>query len=274
MTPNPDQPLARHDEPAESRLTVVGTGIGFRRQLIPAAESAIREADKVLYQLGDPLTARWLQQLQPNAESLAEPTTSEPILSSEVYEAMAEQVFATVFDSQNVCFVTYGHPGLYQHAAHRSIELVRGAGMVATMLPGISALDCLIADLDIEIGAGCQILDATSLVVQRKILDPTSALVLFQAGIFGNPYYGAKHPVALQLLGDRLRNTWGPDQQAIFYEAPMTPNSEPIVDRVPLSELEVMPMTERTLMYVAPASGAKPDVVAAAQIGAWLASLR
>ena len=214
-----------------------------------------------------------MSDLNAGAESLS-PAAAEPILSARVYEGMAERVFAAVSRGQHVCFVTYGHPGVYQHAAHRSIELVRAAGMTATMLPGISALDCLIADLGIEIGIGCQLLDATSVVVQHKSLDPTSSLVLFQIGIFGNPYYGASRPVRLQLLGDRLREAWGPDTMATFYEAPMLPAGEPLINMVPLSQLELAPTNERTLVYVPPATSAAPDVLATAEIAAALSKVR
>lgn len=255
-------------------LMVVGTGIGFRRQLIPAAEAAIRNADKLLYQIGDSLTARWLRGLNSSAESLSRPGTDDPILRSSVYEAMADSVFAAVSGGHNVCFVTYGHPGVYQHAAHRSIELVRAAGMPAAMLPGISALDCLVADLGIEIGSGCQLLDASSLVLQNKSLDPTSSLILFQIGMFGNPYYRGDRPAPLHLLGDRLRDAWGADQLATFYEAAMLPIWDPMVRSVRLSDLEAAPTTARTLVYLAPAKNAEPDVVATAEIAAWLSRHR
>ena len=252
-------------------LTVVGTGIGFRGQLIPAAEAAIREADKVMYQVDDPLTARWLHDLNSNAENLAQLPTSHGALSPHVYEAMAEHILESVVAGLRVCYVTYGHPGMYQHTAHRSVELVRGFGLSATMVPGISAFDCMIADLGIEIGPGCQLLDATALVMQRKLLDPSSSLVLFQIGIFGNPYYRGDRPAALRLLGERLRETWGADFEAVLYEAAMSPATDATVHRVRLSELEVAPITERTLVYLSPTGTGAPDVVAAAEIAAGLA---
>ena len=255
-------------------LTVVGTGIGFRRQLIPAAEAAIRNADRLLYQIGDSLTAQWLHGLNPSAESLSRSVTDEPILRSHVYEAMAERVVAVVAGGHDVCLVTYGHPGVYQHAVHRSMELVRAAGMPATMLPGISALDCLIADLGIEIGSGCQLLDASALVLQNKPLDPTSTLILFQIGMFGNPYYRGDRPAPLHRLGDRLRGEWGADQEATFYEAAMLPIWDPVVRKVRLSDLEAAPMTERTLVYLPPVTMAEPNVLATAEIAAWLARHR
>lgn len=258
----------------QGRLTVVGTGIGFRGHVIPAAETAIRRADTVMFQLDDVMTTAWVRELNPHAEDLEKLAPRRRTLSPHVYEAMANHVAAAVVEGHEVCFVTYGHPGVYQHAAHRSGELVREAGLPATMLPGISALDCLIADLGIEIGPGCHLLDATTLVLQSKPLDPTSSLVLFQIGIFGNPYYGGDRPVPLRLLTERLRDAWGDHHEAVLYEAAVLPESAPTVHTVRLRDLDSAPLSERMLLYLERSRRRPVDVVASAEIAAALASRR
>jgi precorrin-2 methylase len=55
-----------------------------------------------------------------------------------------------VREGLNVCAAFYGHPGVFVYASHQSIRLARAEGFEAQMLPGISAEDCVFADLGID----------------------------------------------------------------------------------------------------------------------------
>ncbi|MEM9201732.1 MAG: SAM-dependent methyltransferase [Actinomycetota bacterium] len=252
------------------RLTVVGTGIGARRHIIGPAVAAIGDAELVLHQIDDPVTAAWLAATNATTRAVFEQADAST-LSTSVYEAIAQEVADEVVAGADVCFVTYGHPGVYQHAAHRAIELVRAAGLRGEMLPGVSALDCLIADVGVDIATGCTVLDATAIVLQNKQLDPSLDLVVFQIGIFGNPYVGAQQPVGIDLLADRLITAWGSDHRAIIYEAPMTNDEPPTIEPITLDELAHAELTARSMLYVAALEPDPIDMVAAAQLAARLA---
>jgi hypothetical protein len=51
-------------------LTIVGTGIQLGGHLTLAAPAWIKQADKLLFAVADPVTAKWLQTLNPTAEAL------------------------------------------------------------------------------------------------------------------------------------------------------------------------------------------------------------
>src|SRR6266540_1022064 len=61
--------MADGEKRSPGSLTIVGTGIRTSLQTTSEARSAIEKADKVLYLL-DPVGARWVQILNPTAESL------------------------------------------------------------------------------------------------------------------------------------------------------------------------------------------------------------
>jgi hypothetical protein len=82
--------------------------------------------------------------------------------------------------------VFYGHPGVFVSPTHRTINIALKEGYAATMLPGISAEDCLFADLNIDPShPGCLTYEATDLLVAKRLLIPSSRLILFQVGCVG-----------------------------------------------------------------------------------------
>jgi hypothetical protein len=70
--------------------------------------------------------------------------------------------------------------------AHEAIRRARQEGHDAVMLPGVSAEDCLVADLGFDPGArGCQSFEATDFLVRHRRFDPASVLLLWQIGGIG-----------------------------------------------------------------------------------------
>ena len=95
-------------------------------------------------------------------------------------------MLAHVRKGQNVVGVFYGHPGVFVSPSHRSIKIARKEGFTAKMLPGISAEDCLFADLGIDPAIpGCVTYEATDMLIRNKPLVPSSHLVVYQVGCVG-----------------------------------------------------------------------------------------
>jgi precorrin-3B methylase len=137
-------------------LIVVGTGIQWAGQTTHAARRAIEQAERVLFAVADPWTVRWVRSLHPGAESLPYPQDGRP--RRQIYREMVDRILAELHQGLRVCAVFYGHPGVLTRASHEAILAARNAGWPAQMLPGVSALDCLYADLGVDPGqAGCQI---------------------------------------------------------------------------------------------------------------------
>lgn len=171
------------------RLVVVGTGIQVSAHATPLACSHVAQADKVLYLTTDAVAAAWLFANNATAESLQRfyaPGKSR----SATYEEMVEHVMSFVRSGLAVCMAVYGHPGVFTYATHESVRRARAEGYEARMLPAISAEDCLFADLGVDpADHGCQSYEATDFLVHDRMVDPTSALVLWQIGVVGNFAY-------------------------------------------------------------------------------------
>ena len=129
----------------------------------------------------------WKKKLNINSESLHDCYIhGEP--RNYAYDRMVERILSYVSRGLNVCVVFYGHPGVFVHPGHESIRRVRMEGFPACMLPGISAEDCLFAELGIDPSKnGCQSFEATDFLVYKRKFDNRSSLILWQIGAIGDP---------------------------------------------------------------------------------------
>ncbi len=108
------------------------------------------------------------------------------------------------------------------------------------MLPAVSALDCLVADLGIDPGdPGLVSYEATKFLLNRRQPDTTATLVLWQPDVIGQPFAlpdgrGSRLPV----LVEYLCGFYPAEHGTIVYMASPYSLFDPVVLRVPLGELE------------------------------------
>jgi uncharacterized protein YabN with tetrapyrrole methylase and pyrophosphatase domain len=234
-------------------LSVVGTGIELGSHLTAEARSVIERADLVLCVVGEPAALAWLEGLNPRTRSL-HGLYEVGRLRTEVYAAIVDAVLEPVREGLDVCLALYGHPGVFVAPSHDAIDRARSEGFPTRLLPGISAEDCLFADLGIDPGSsGWQSYEATAFLAGGRRADPTAALVLWQVGVVGDDRVtrGSSN-LALPQLVDALRRTYPADHAVVVYEASPYPGFGPLIRRVPLGELSGEHVTALSTLYVSP----------------------
>ncbi len=234
-------------------LVVVGTGIQFGSQLTVEARVALETADVVLYVVAEPQMRRFVETLNPKAESLhGFYEVGKP--RAEAYEAMTEEILRRVREGLTVCAAFYGHPGVFVTPSHEAVRRAREEGFPARMLPGISAEDCLFADLGVDPSRhGCQSYEATEFLIYSRRLDPTAALVLWQIGTVGRNVAASETQASgLPVLVERLLADYPATHEVTVYEAAPYPGFEPLIRTVPLSELSAADITPLSTLYVPP----------------------
>jgi hypothetical protein len=150
------------------------------------------------------------------------------------------------------------------------VTLARSEGYRATMLPGVSADACLIADLGVDPAAnGWQSYEATDFLVRRRRADPTAGLVLWQIGVVGRLDYqsGPVHRDKLEILTKALVEQYPRRHVVTLYEASALPGFPPSIEKVQLGSLHRADVTSVTTMYVPPARRAKVDRKMVARLG-------
>jgi len=236
-------------------LTLVGTGLRIAGQVTQEALAAIVEADKLFHLIQDQVTHRWLEELNPTAESLYDSyRPGRP--RRETYEEIVERMLAPVRRGLRVCAAFYGHPGVFVMPAHEAIRRGRAEGYEAEMLPGVSAEDCLVADVGFDPGnRGCQSFEATDFLIRHRRFDPASALLLWQIGGIGVSDFREEaywNPRGVAILAETLAATYGDAHEVIVYEASPYPVVPPVVHRCPVSDLPSAPVTSGSTLLVPP----------------------
>lgn len=258
-------------------LVVVGTGIQAAGQITVEARSAISEADVVLYLITDGLTHHYLESLNPHLVSLHEHYADDkPRMQS--YTDMIDHILAEVHAGKDVCVALYGHPGVFAYPAHVAVQQLLNDGVYARMTPGISAEDCLFADLGVDPAwSGCQSFEATDFLLFERKYDPASTLILWQVGVIGDASFqasGYSYSAGVSELTKKLLLSYPTDHPVIIYEAAHYPIDDPRTDRVTLSELPSARLTPESTLYVPPAEMRQPNTEIAERIGMPVDSIR
>ena len=255
-------------------LVIVGTGIQLGRHISERGISEIKVADKV-FCMADAFAYRWVESLRPDVEPL-HIYYSDNKDRRETYREMEAAILTAVHQGLHVCAIFYGHPGVFADVPHAAIRKLREEGIPARMEPGISAEDCLIADLGMDPGKrGCQSMEATQFLVYQRQIDPTAMLILWQIGLVGDLSCSRfdTTPERLQILLNKLYRWYKEDQQVIVYEAPVLAIHQCRADKLPLSKLPDCPLDQISTLVIPPSADLKPDTQALQALGYELSDL-
>jgi uncharacterized protein YabN with tetrapyrrole methylase and pyrophosphatase domain len=243
-------------------LIVVGTGIRTVGHLTMETVAWIKQADKVLYVVGDPVAEAMLKELNPEGAESLTCMYAEGKQRIETYNEMIERTLECVRTGMLTCMACYGHPGVFVYPSHESIRRARAEGFTARMLPGISSEDCLFADLGVDPGInGCQSYEATDFLVNCRVIDPTSSVVLWQIGVVGDATFKAVgyDLSAMPLLVERLLTIYPATHPMYLYEAAVFHGCEPVVRQIIAAQLTYEPLSAGYTLYIPPAYSSTSD---------------
>lgn len=268
--------LSENPEPVEKdkqgSLIIVGSGIqgiGFTFE----AEAYLKAADKVFYCVSNPPTQVWLRKLRPDAYDLYV-LYDDTKPRYHTYMQMTDAMLHYVRQGKRVVCVYYGHPGIFVLSTHRAIAIARREGHYAVMKPGISALDCLCADLGIDPAyPGMQTYEASEVLLRKRQLDATNHVILWQVGLIGEQGYRRKGFIndKFPILIEYLQKIYGEDYEIIHYIAARHATFEPTIAVHKLSEM-LNPRVRSTFtgistFYIPPKEAAQTDQEMAIRLG-------
>lgn len=247
----------------------MGAGIKSVAHITLEARGWIQQADIVLYCLAESGTEQWIRENARQSRNLSALYGSGKARSN-TYREMAETALLYVRAGFDTCMIFYGHPGVFVQSTHLALSMALSEGFPAVMLPGISALDCLFADLGIEQATtGFQSVGATDLLLRRRILQTDCHLVIWQVGFVGNSGFngeGTKNsylPVLLEYLGEFYER----DHPVTVYEASQYSLGSARKDAMVLADLAQARLNFSSTLYIPPRVRHEVDPVMVDRLG-------
>jgi precorrin-6B methylase 1 len=258
----------------QGKLICVGTGMRMAGQVTPLAQSYIETADVVVSAVPNIFTRKWIQGIAKEFICVLDHYDDCDVDGKsrrDTYRRMADTILAQVRAGKTVCAAFYGHPGIFACISHIAIKDARAEGYSAEMLPGISAEDCLVADLGLDPGrTGMQSMETTQFMIYERKIDPTAMFVLWQPALAGELSLKRFETTEarIQVLVDKLARDYPLDHNVILYEAATSPLEKTRIDTIKLRDLPTTPMVTATTLVIPAAYPLKRDEAIIAQLNA------
>ncbi len=249
-------------------LVNVGLGMTLGSHITPLSRSFIEKADVVFVAASNNIVEQWVEGMNNDVRSLQQ-YYSEGTSRMLTYRKMVAVILEEVRLGKNVCGAFYGHPGVFAWAPHESIKQAKKEGFMAHMEPGVSAEDCLYADLGIDPGKyGCMHIEASQFMFRNKIFDPTSYLILWQVGIAGDKSLTkfSTNAQYKQVLVDLLLKTYPSNFNIIIYECAVLPIDETRIKSVELKDLAMEQLSMKTTVVIPPLKKSRLNIENAKKI--------
>lgn len=235
-------------------IVCVGLGMTLGSHIAPLSRSYIEQADVVFVGASHHIVELWVKEMNADVRSL-QVYYQEGKDRRLTYHEMVAAMMAEVRAGKKVVGAFYGHPGVFAWAPHKVIEQARDEGFTAHMEPGISAEDCLYADLGIDPGqVGSQHFEASQFMFYKRIVDPCAYLILWQVGIAGDKSAGRFYTDSTyrMLLTEMLNEYYPPEHQVALYECPTLPIDKARIDWMPLKDFAMAEVSQHTTMLIPP----------------------
>ncbi|WP_448211109.1 SAM-dependent methyltransferase [Colwellia sp. MEBiC06753] len=237
-------------------LVCVGVGMTLGAHICPISRSHIEQADKVFILMSNGIVESWVAAMNPNSESLQQ-YYQEGKSRHITYQEMVTAITQEVETGKKVTAAFYGHPGVFACVAHKAINYLHQAGYSAHMEAGISAEDCLYADLTIDPGkTGCIHYEASQFMFFKRQIDTAAHLILWQVGIAGDQTLSKMSTDVeyKQLLVELLLEHYPADHEVILYEAKVLPIQQVRKEQVKLRDLAKANLKMETTLVIQPAT--------------------
>jgi tetrapyrrole methylase family protein/MazG family protein len=231
-----------------------GSGIKSLSHLTSETISTVKDADLVAYLLNNSVLENWVKSVQENTYSLA----SEYAISNDravSYRAISDKIISLSKEHLNLCVLIYGHPLLISNSVQSAIKNLKQEGADVVVLPAVSSLDCLFADLCIDpIAGGVLALDASDWLLSKKTIDSSYHFILFQIGlleIFELPTKNSTQESLLKLK-EQLLKTYDRNHKVIIYEASIYPHLKAKIIESTINNLPILTLSNLSTLYIPP----------------------
>lgn len=242
-------------------LVCVGTGMTLGAHISPIARSHIEQADIVFSLMANGFAQKWLEEMNDEVRTL-QGFYQEGKNRNITYNEMVEAILTEVRNGKKVVAAFYGHPGVFACVSHRAINKAKKEDLPATMEPGISAEDCLYADLGIDPGqTGCTHYETSQFMFYQRNIETSAHLILWQVALAGDKSLAkfSTGSAYREVLVELLLEHYPSDHQVILYQAKGIAIDTMRAEYISLTELIDAELFMHTTLVIPPCTKMQPN---------------
>ena len=220
------------------------------------AQRAIKSSDCVLYLLNEPAIKKWVEDNSNKAYSLDAIYFSNE-KRKDSYSRIEKEVEFFLERYDHVCFVTYGNPVFFSSFTSNIVNSLKKKEINIEIMPAISALDCLYADLAIDPSEqGLQSFEATSFLLNDQNFSTDTPLVIWQVGVIGitdiikQETDLRKRAKYIDLFIDKLTQSYSPSHECYHYVASQYPGVQSNVVKLTLNDLRLFDVDRLATLFI------------------------
>lgn len=170
-------------------IYVIGTGIAAPDHVTKEAERTLALCNEVLFVDSGPGLPEYLATVCSRVTDLAS-LYEDGSSRLKTYHRMAARVLDAALDHAPVAFALYGHPLVYAYPPFLVRAGAAELGLRVKVLPGISAADCILTELNIDPATnGFQMYEATDVLLRRRPLQADVPALIWQIGAIETGLY-------------------------------------------------------------------------------------
>lgn len=167
-------------DPAD--IYIVGLGMGSADQVTREVDRVLQESEQVLFV--DP-SIGMQEYLSKRCSNVTDLSTlyQEGKNRLQTYKEMATVVIEAAMSNPPVTLALYGHPTVFAYPPFIIRSVANQLGLKVKVLPGVSAMDCILAELMIDpANEGLQMFEASDLLMRRRRLSTDMQTLIWQVG--------------------------------------------------------------------------------------------
>lgn len=237
----------------KKNLVICGAGIKSLSHHTKEFDVAVKNAEIVIYLVNEPLLEAWLNKYSKKSLCLNVLYFSCSKRSTS-YELISKAVISSFDEHNNVCLVFYGHPLLLADSINMVIQKAKSCNIRTQVLPGVSAFDCLLADLKIKLNGGCFQIDASYFIKNQIKLDILNHVILWQAGVIDIDAPPSEENIGnITSLQQELLKYYQRCSVLYIYEASIYPHLRPLIIKTTVDDITEFNISSIATVYLPPA---------------------
>jgi uncharacterized protein YabN with tetrapyrrole methylase and pyrophosphatase domain len=252
--------MATDDTPVD--IYIIGTGMVGYSQMTLEAQSVLEAAERIYLVHYQDTVYEYMEKHAETVELTEEYTEGEP--RQNTYDRMAERVLEGAEETDGpVVFALYGHPIVFVSPTRWICERAPDRGLEVEVLPGVSSMDCLYADIALDPAShGIQMFGATDLLLRDHEIQPNMPAMVWQIGSVETVLYNTadNKPERFTRIREYLQEHY-PDNHTVYLLQTATyPITESKQIGFELDEFEEMSdeVNDIQTLYIPPVE--KPEV--------------